>query len=275
MQTHRLDLQAQVRNIGSRPTPDQQRDILSRRSRLQEKIISFQKQAVKLLNTVTSDGDDSWDDTTRKETYLGVEFDGVGEDGDEDPSSAEASEERRQAQPLGFTDSDSFVDAEHISLHLPSNLGHDWCNENAAEDLEKAELRLREGQLNDSLHHIRIALGHKSYLFRNEVRPARTQRLKTRAWQGVQAVESTVQHHARVYMRARKAIVALGADGILLDRYKVLARQDLSVKTSVIAPHVRGQRNTLLPWFWTMDVQRDTDVGVWMKDCECLSFHIC
>ena len=104
-------------------------------------------------------------------------------------------------------------------------------------------------------------------MFRHDVRPARTQRLKTRAWAEVHAVESTVQHHARVYNRARKAMVDLGASTNLLDRYKVLTRQDLSVKTSVIAPHVRGQRNKALPWFWTMDVRRDEDVGEWMKDC--------
>jgi hypothetical protein len=89
----------------------------------------------------------------------------------------------------------------------------------------------------------------------------------------VHAVESTVQHHARVYARARQAMVDLGASSSLLDRYKVLRRQDLSVKTSVIAPHVRGQRNKSLPWFWTMDVRRDTEVGEWVEDCMCLSFY--
>ncbi|KAF8259197.1 hypothetical protein EI94DRAFT_1489778, partial [Lactarius quietus] len=71
--------------------------------------------------------------------------------------------------------------------------------------------------------------------------------------------------HARVY-NARQVMVDLGSDANLLDRYKVLKRQDLSVKTSIIAPHVRGQRNKSLPWFWTMEVQRDTDVGEWMED---------
>ena len=72
-----------------------------------------------------------------------------------------------------------------------------------------------------------------------------------------------------MYTLARKAIVDLGADSVLLDRYKVLTPQDLSVKTSVIAPQVRGQRNKSLPWFWTMDVRRDTDIGGWMEDCMC------
>ncbi|KAH9028953.1 hypothetical protein EDB85DRAFT_1867506, partial [Lactarius pseudohatsudake] len=127
-----------------------------------------------------------------------------GEDNDERASSAEE-------HVSGNHSTDSSIDAEYIPLHLPSHLGHDWCNENGAEDLAKAELHLREGQLNDSLHHLCIALGHKSYLFRHDVRPARTQRLKTRAWAEVHTAESTVQHHARVYTRARQAMVDLGA----------------------------------------------------------------
>jgi hypothetical protein len=71
-------------------------------------------------------------------------------------------------------------------------------------------------------------------------------------------------------MHARQAIENLGADNILLDRYKVLKRQDSTVKTSVIVPQVRGQRNKSLPWFWTMDIRRDNEFGAWMEDCTLL-----
>jgi len=261
-----------VRKIGSLPTPNQKKDIALKRSRLQERVDTFQKQAAKFLNIVSCDGDDSWSDASAREVSVGIEFDGIGEGEDNEMGTspadvAKAAEERHQTQMLRNSSSDGHIDAEHSSLHLPSHLGRHWCNTNAAEYLAQAELRLREGQLNDSLHQIRIALGHKSYLFRNEVRPARSQRLKLRAWGDVHDVESTVQHHARVYMRARQAIVDLGAEAFLLERYKVLKRQDLSVQTSVIAPSVRGQRNKSLPWFWTMDVRRDADVRPWMEDC--------
>ena len=106
------------------------------------------------------------------------------------------------------------------------------------------------------------------------MRPARTQRLKTCAWGEVHAIKSTVQHHARVYNRARQSIVDLGAEVSLLDSYKPLARQDLRIDTAVIAPDVRGQRNKSLPWFWSMDVRRDADVGAWMNDCKHILFHV-
>ena len=269
----RLSLQALVRKIGSHPTPDQNRDIALRRSRLHEKVDAFQKQAASMLHAVSNDTDDSWGDENAREIYTGAEFDGVGEEDDEEQDSA--SKEQYQTQFPSNSPSDGLINEEHIPLHLPSYLGRSWCNKNAAEDLAKAELRLREGQLNDSLHHIRIALGHKSYLFRNGVRPARTQRLKTRAWAEVHAVELTVQHHARVYNRARESMLNLDADASLLDRYKVLERQDLKIDTSVIAPDVRGQRNKSLPWFWSMDIQRDADVGAWMTDCKRILVYAC
>jgi hypothetical protein len=241
-----------------------------KRARLQERVDAFQRQAANAFQVASETGDDLWDRTPVTEAYVGTEFNDICEDSD-DEEGLSFPEECDQMQNYS---SDGLVDPEYIALHLPSHLGHDWCSKNAAEDLAKAELRLREGQLNDSLHHIRIALGHKSYVFRHEVRPARTQRLKTRAWAEVHAVESTVQHHARVYVRARKAMVDLGASADLLSRYKVLKRQDLSINTSVISPQVRGQRNKSLPWFWTMDVQRDADFGEWMEDCKCFSAHI-
>ena len=219
-----------------------------------------------MLHIVSDDADDSWGDDYTRETYSGVEFDGIGEGEDGDGHDTAAEEQYQTPFPPN-DQTDGRIDAEHISLHLPSHLGRSWCNSNAAEDLANAELRLREGQLNDSLHHIRIALGHKSYLFRNNVRPARTQRLKTRAWAEVHAVESTVQHHARVYNRARQSMLHLSADASLLGRYKVLERHDLKIDTAVIAPNVHGQRNKTLPWFWSMDVQKDADVGTWMNDC--------
>jgi len=116
--------------------------------------------------------DDSWGDEYATEIYTGAEFDGIGEEEDDDGHNL-AAEEHYQMQSLRNSSPDRRINAEHISLHLPSYLGCSWCNRNAAKDLARAELHLWEGQLKDSLHHIRIALGHKSYLFRNNMHPAR------------------------------------------------------------------------------------------------------
>ena len=251
-------------------------DITLKRAQLQERVDTFQKQAANIIPATSGDFCDS---TPGRESYVGAEFDGIGEDdGDDEQDHDEprsSAKEYDQTQSTGNSAVDGYADAEYILLDLPSHLGRDWHDKNAAEDLVKTELRLREGQLNDTLKLIRIALGHKSFLFRHDIRSADSQRHKTCAWAGVQAVESTVQHHARVYTRARKALVDLGASADLLGRYKVLSRQDLTVKTSIIAPQIWGQWNKSLPWFWTMDVRRDTDVGEWMEDCTCFSICTC
>jgi len=266
----RLALQALVRKIGSHPTPDQKKDIALRRSWLQDKVDEFQQQAGSMLHTVSDDADDSWGDEYAREIYIGAEFDGIVK-GEGDDRYDSAAEELHQTQFSKSTPAkDGTIYAEHVSLNLPSHLGRSWCNGSAAEDLARAELRLREGQLNDTLHQIRIALGHKSYVFRNDVRPARMQRLKTRAWAEVHAVESSVQHHARVYNCVRQAMQDLNADASLLNRYRVLECQDLKIDTTVIAPDVRGQRNKSLPWFWSMNVRRDANAGEWMNDCRCI-----
>jgi len=90
----------------------------------------------------------------------------------------------------------------------------------------------------------------------------------------VHAVESTVQHQAWVYNRTRQSMLDLGANASLLDWYKVLKWQDLRIDTTVIAPHVHGQWNKSLPWFWSMDVQRDADVRAWMNDYMCILVHL-
>ncbi|KAH9919146.1 hypothetical protein B0H21DRAFT_702221, partial [Amylocystis lapponica] len=154
------------------------------------------------------------------------------------------------------------------AITLPSTLGHARCEALNIQQLAAQELKLREGQANDTLHQIRICLGQKSFLFRTSIHSARSQHNKTRAWRDVNAVDCTLQHHARVYSKARKAMVSLGASEALLNHYKVLRQEDLKVSTAVADPNMRGQRATTMAWFWTMDIRRDAEGQAWMEECE-------
>jgi hypothetical protein len=95
-----------------------------------------------------------------------------------------------------------------------------------------------------------------------------------RAWTEVHAVKSTVQHHAQVYNHVWQSIENLGANASLLNQYKVLGCQDLKINIAIIAPNVHGQCNKSLPWFWSMDVKRDTGIRTWMNDYERILFYI-
>jgi hypothetical protein len=120
----------------------------------------FQKQAANIIQAATSGGDDFCDSfLVLRESHVGAEFDGIGE-GDDDDKRLSSAEEHDQTQSTGNSAVNDCA-AEYISLRLPSNLGRDWCDKNDAKDLVKAELRLREGQLNDCLYTIQLALGQK------------------------------------------------------------------------------------------------------------------
>ncbi|KAA1478762.1 hypothetical protein DENSPDRAFT_751256, partial [Dentipellis sp. KUC8613] len=98
-------------------------------------------------------------------------------------------------------------------------------------------------QMNDHLHDLRLALAQKSCVFRLHVRNSKSQATMTRAWSNVNAVDKTVQQHARAYCLARKAAVLLDAPKAVLDKYEVLSKDQLQARTFVIDPKVVGQRN--------------------------------
>ena len=196
-------------------------DITLKWAQLQEWVNTFQKQAANIILATSGDFCDS---TPGRECYVGTEFDGIGKDnGDDEQDHDEprsSAKEYDQTQSTGNSAVNGHADAEYILLDLPSHLVCDWCNKNVAEDLVKTELHLREGQLNDTLKLIQIAMGHKSFLFSHNIHSTDSQRHKTCAW-AVQAIDLTIQHHAQVYTHAWKALVDLGASADLLGWYKV------------------------------------------------------
>ncbi|KAH8994300.1 hypothetical protein EDB86DRAFT_2829803 [Lactarius hatsudake] len=132
------------------------------------------------------------------------------------------------------------TNAEDIPILLPSTLGLDWCIQHGVQSLAIKEAKL-----------IRLALGFKSALFWTQVRSARTQKTKTRAWTAVQNVDTTVHEHARNYGMARDAYIKVqqASDGSL--ELPPLHATDLCVKTTILGAAEVGQWNTQLPWIWS------------------------
>ncbi|KAG2079945.1 uncharacterized protein F5147DRAFT_661565 [Suillus discolor] len=58
----------------------------------------------------------------------------------------------------------------------------------------------------------------------------------------------------------------LGADDALLKRYQPLTREHLKVSTAVADPNSRGQRDNVLAWFWSLDVEGDSDSSDWLNE---------
>ena len=65
--------------------------------------------------------------------------------------------------------------------------------------------------------------------------------MTTRAWGRVASADVKVQRQAAIYHWCCKQMVALNAGGEVLDRYKVLKREDLKISAAIADPNARGQ----------------------------------
>ncbi|KAI0944571.1 hypothetical protein AcW1_002246 [Taiwanofungus camphoratus] len=220
--------------MGQNLTTQQKIQLVEKRRKLQMRINSFESQRSRYMASLMDDNGEEWEDEVLPlDQDLGEEWDVTEMDNPfEVPSSQGVNPE---------------VEAKYSSLSLSSTTRVNRCHRAGLQVLLQQEMDLREGQANDALHQIWIAIRQKSFLFRTKVRHAKSQQRKTRAWQDVNTIDKTLQHHARVYSKAWKALVLLEAPADLLAKYQVLHREHLKVSTAVADPNKRGERETSLP----------------------------
>jgi hypothetical protein len=156
--------------------------------------------------------------------------------------------------------------SEDVPILLPSTLGWQWCASHGVKSLAVKEAKLRYAQATDSIHAIRLALGFKSAIFQTQVRGARTQQTKTRAWTAIQNVDTTVHQHAQNYGMARDAYEKIKDISRTSLELPALAPADLQVNTAILGAEQRGQRNKQLSWIWSFGISGKKD-GTWMDEC--------
>lgn len=229
----RMELSKQLRMMRARPSYEDQIVIENKRRRLQTKIDSFVAQAIHFLGDVglppPSPPTPSWVDAQ--------------DDTDSSAPPAERTTGRGEQEALP---------AEQITLPLPSAYGIRMCQGRLAPGA-KVELRLREGQANDILHELRVAIAHKSFIYRTQIRkgaPTTSFVTRLRSHDDAFTVQSTIGYTARIYSRCRAAMESLDAPQHLLNRYQQLAPSDIVASTAVMDPNARGQRNAGLSWIW-------------------------
>lgn len=246
----RILLRAHVKNLGATPTKTQKLDVAKRRERLLTRIIIFQENSEAFLAALNINisqpeiVDEDWSDD---------ETDNKGPDELFDLSAA-------AAQHL------SVGQVENIALFLPSTFGYEQCAEAKLKNVLNKECQLREGQANDCLHQLRLSIGQKSFLFRTQLRNAKSKTRKTKAWDDISSVGDTVSHHRRVYHSARDALISLGAAPDVMNKYKVIHSGDVRSSTAIVDPNARGTRNKGLAWFWSIGEQRVD--GALMTECK-------
>lgn len=157
---------------------------------------------------------------------------------------------------------------EHVILPLPSCLGLNKQQDHTIAALVEDELAIRESQAADALELLRLSLGLKSAIFRNNVAMAHSQYKKTKAWKAVIAADVAVRRHARSYGLAQHALVQLQADSGLLKRFPPLHKDDLAVSRDVLEENRLGQRSEHVGWIWRLDIGNGLGDHEWMQESE-------
>lgn len=249
----RVFLATLLRRLGHRASIKENLDLAERQQRLQLRIDDFQDRAAQLWPV---DDDDLWLEGTACDP----------------PNILPSDSEEEDVYSSRTTSHDG---PEKAFLLLPSNIGLARCIVLGYGPFATQEKALRVGQMNDSLHGLRLAISRKAVIFRDGLRSSRSKNQKTRSWDEIHQVDGSVRHHARMYCRARAAFIRLGADASELARFQPLTRTQLTVTTARIDPSLRGQRDSSLAWFWSMDVQADGQAAGGMAECESYISIVC
>lgn len=250
----RLSLRYQLRSGDSQLTPEESQIIENKRNRLQKLIDMFEHQANGFLlhHQPTDD--------------LPLSLLGDYEEYDHIDDMDDYGVPGFTAQ-ITNTSGNEGSNVENIPLLLPSTVGWEWCVSHGVESLARNEAKLRYAQATDSIHRIRLALGFKSALFRTQVRDARTQQTKTRAWSAINTVDTSVHQHARHYSMARDAYLKIQDVSGDLPELPPLRLADLRVHTAILGAAQVGQRNKQLPWIWSFGTSVKQG-GTWIDECE-------
>ncbi|EAU86504.2 hypothetical protein CC1G_10226 [Coprinopsis cinerea okayama7 len=146
---------------------------------------------------------------------------------------------------------------EDVKIPLPSS----FSDRDMPATLSRAkakELDLRIAQADDVLETIRTEIGHKSFLYRSNIRLAEGKKQKTRGYTAVSAVNQRLRDSIRIYNQTRWAMRRLGANDSVIRRYRALTPEDTRAVTTIYQPNMRGERNRPLSWIWNLDVSGDS-----------------
>ena len=126
------------------------------------------------------------------------------------------------------------VTIDQVMIWLPSAFTKSERIQLGLEQIVGVEAELQEGQANDALESLRASLAEKSLRFRTEVKPAKSQRTMTRAWDSIHRADKQIRGAVQCYRLARTALQNLGVASGLLERYKEIQKEDLKMSRDVV-----------------------------------------
>ena len=116
---------------------------------------------------------------------------------------------------------------------------------------------------------LQAGLAEKSLRFRTEVKPAKSRKTMTRAWDSIHKANKQIRRAVQCYHLARTALMTLKVSSELLGQYKEIHKEDLKMSRDGIEENRVGQCSSELPWFWRLDRKWDKDRGEFLKECKC------
>jgi len=147
-----------------------------------------------------------------------------------------------QQGPIEQEDS-NVIPIENRPLPLPSYNG--WGIE-----LSNIELQLRQQQASRILLSIQTTIADKSFQYSHVLCVAPRKSVKMRARSVIAKLNSKIATYCCIYTRCRSAMVRLGADAAILDRFQLLTRADVKASTALLNPNVPGSSSVRLSWIW-------------------------
>jgi hypothetical protein len=150
---------------------------------------------------------------------------------------------------------------EHRQLPLPSY--QNFRDANAS-----VELRLRQKQANNLLQSIRDTVADKSFQYSHVLRVAPRKSVKTRTRAAIQKINSRVAVLCCAYNRTRLAMLRLGAEQSICERFKPLTRSDVKASTALLDPNIPGASTLRLSWIWQMHHPSESTTSASLLECK-------
>ncbi|KAI6147871.1 hypothetical protein BKA82DRAFT_4014997 [Pisolithus tinctorius] len=142
---------------------------------------------------------------------------------------------------------------EVSNVPLPSYIRVQYFHDMGLGSLVEQEIHLRQGQANDALHELHLALMDKAVIFCTDVQKGGNYKMITQAW-------------GQIFNAEAMQLIALGAGEDILGKYQELNRADLTVSAAIADPNARGHCDDTLAWFWTVDLPWDSAMNDRMSE---------
>jgi hypothetical protein len=250
----RYTLRSDIKAFGQHPSPEGQMKIQDRQEALQARVEAFHQQALRFIRADATLPTHS--SLSKASGALGLDLD----ESDDERFFLDAESE--------WEEEDVEISIEQAAIWLPSAFTKSQRVQMGLEQAAEVEAGLREGQANDALEALRAGLAEKSLRFRTEVKPAKSQRTMTRAWDSINRADKQIKAAVQSYNLARGALEELQVSSELLSQYKEIQKKDLKMSRDVVEENQIGQRSSKLPWFWRLDRKLNEDRGEFLKECK-------